>query len=59
MFTAFPWVYVVLSCLKQLPLNLTLVLVHKCFTEALRKLWGAEGDLILSSDTPLDFHSKI
>ena len=39
--------YVILSCLKLLAQNPILVLVPKYFNERLRKLWGAEGDLIL------------
>ena len=58
MFTIFPWVYVDLSCFKQLPLNLTLILASKKFNEGLRKLLGAEGGAILSADNPLDLHAK-
>ena len=59
MFTIFPWVYVILSCFKQLPLSLTLVLLPKQFNERSRKLWGTEANLIPSSDNPLDSYSKI
>ena len=46
MFIILPGVYVILFCFRQIPLNLTLVLVPKWFDEGLRKLGGAEGDLI-------------
>ena len=61
MFTIFPWVYVILSCFKQLPLNLTLGLTPKYSNDGLRKIWGAEGAVIFSSDVhqTLDFYDKI
>ena len=55
MFTDYPLLYVIAFCFKQLPLNLTLGLVPKYFNERLRKLLGAEGAVIFSSDNPLDF----
>ena len=58
MFTIFPWLYVILSCFKQPPLNFTLVLVPKWFNEGSRKLLAVEEVLILSSHNRLDFHSK-
>ena len=51
-------VYVNLSCFKQLPLNLTLILVPNQFNEGLRKLLSAEEGVILSADNPLDFYDK-
>ena len=53
------WVYVILSCFKQLPLNSTLVLVPRKFNKGLRILLDLAGGLILSSDSALDFHSTI
>ena len=58
MFTIFPWVYVALTCFKQLPPNLPLMLASKELTQGLRKLLGAEGDVILSEDNTLDIHDK-
>ena len=59
MFTDFPWLYVIAFSFKQLPLNLTLCLLPKYSNEGLRKLLGAEGRVMPSSDNPLDFHGEI
>ena len=53
------WLYIALSCLKQRPLNFTLVLWPGLPSEELRNLLGAEGDLMLSPDNPLDFYDVI
>ena len=50
--------YVALTCFKQLPPNLPLMLASKELTQGLRKLLGAEGDAILSEDNTLDIHDK-
>ena len=49
----------ILPCFKELSLNSTLFLVPKKFNKGLRVLLDLVGGLILSSDSPLDFHSKI
>ena len=46
MFTDFPWLYVIVFCFKQLPLNITLGLVPKYSNERLKKVLGAEGAVI-------------
>ena len=50
MFTDFRWLYLIAFCFKQLPLNLILCLVPKYSNEGLRKLLGAEGAVIFSSE---------
>ena len=58
-FTVFLWVNKGFQCLKQLPINFTLVLKSIYFNEGARLLLDVEGCLILSSDNPLDFHDEI
>ena len=50
--------YVALTCFKKLLPNLPLMLASKELTQGLRKLLGAEGDVILSEDNTLDIHDK-
>ena len=59
MFIDLPWLYVIESCYKQLPLNLTLGLVPKYSNEGLTKLLDAEGAVIYSLDNPLHFHDEL
>ena len=59
MFTTFLWSNEIFSCFKQSPLNITLALVPTYFNEGLSILLDVYGDLLLSSDNPLDFHDKI
>ena len=49
----------ILPCFKELSLNYNLILVPRKFNKGLRVLLDLVGGLILSSDSPLDFHSKI
>ena len=65
MFTIVLWVYVSLfECFKQLPANFTLILsllllllllLLLYFIVVVRLLSDVVGDLIVSSDNPLDF----
>ena len=48
-----------MPCFKELSLNSNLILVQRKFNKGLRVLLDLVGGLILSSDSPLDFHSKI
>ena len=59
MFTIFPSLNVNFSCFKQTPLNFTLALIPTKSKGGLRILFDVIGGLILSSDSPLDFHDKI
>ena len=59
MFTTFLWLNVIFSYFKQSPLNLTLALVLIKSNEGSTNLLDVVGALILSSDSPLDFHDKI
>ena len=59
MFTIFSWLNVTFSCFEQSPLNFSLALEPTKSNEGLRSLFDGVGDLILSSDNPLDFHNKM
>ena len=59
MFAIFPWSNEIFCYFKQSPLNFTLALVPTQFTEGLIILSDLEGGLILSLDSPLDFHDKV
>ena len=58
MFAIVPWVNVILSCFKQLPLNFTIVLLPIQLNAGARLLLVVGGGLIIS-DNPLDFHCEI
>ena len=47
---------IVLSCFKQLAANVTLDFVPILLNAGARMLSNVVGGLILSSDSPLDFH---
>ena len=59
MLTIFPSLNVIFSCLKQSPLKLALALLPTKSNEGSRSLLDVLGALILSPDSPLDFHDKI
>ena len=59
MFTIFLWLNVIFSCFKESPLNFTLALVPTKSNGGLSILLEVVGDLILSSDNPLDFYDEI
>ena len=52
-------VYMRLSCSKQPPMNSTLILVPTLSKFGLSLLLVVAGDLMTSSDNPLDFHEEI
>ena len=60
MFTVFPWFYVILLCLKQLPVNLNLILSpSNQLIVGVRVLSVSEAITIIWSDNPFDFHFVI
>ena len=56
MFTIFLWLYVILSCFKEPPLNSNYILLLSYPSVGAKLL---SGGLKTSSDSSLDFHSKI
>ena len=57
MFNKVQWLYITLFCSKQLPWNLSLNLLSYS-NKGLRMLLNVAGSLMLSSKSPLDFHSR-
>ena len=57
MFIIVPWVYVILFCFKQLPLNSILFSVPDYLGQSI--LLNVVGDLIISLENPLDYNDKI
>ena len=59
MFTIVSWGNISLFCFNQPPLSFSFILLPRQSINGERLLSDVEGGLMLSSNNPLDFHSKI
>ena len=56
MFAIFPWLYVILSCFREPPVNSKYIILLSYPIVGARLL---SGGLITSLDSSLDFHSEV